>query len=257
MIRVPILMYHSVDDDSAAACVYPKRLEEQLSYLRKSGYEAVDLDAVHKYLTQGESVPQKPIVITFDDGYRDNLENAYPILKKYGLCATIYLVTGNIGSSNRWNAPRGIRQRPLLNWNEICSLADDPLLSFQAHTCTHPKLTHIHPDQAREEMAGSKHAIEDRLGRACRHFAYPHGDYNNTVRNAAEEVGFLTACSTRWGHNCPGDDLFTMFRIGVGNRDSLGDFKRILGEPPPMWKYYWLRFKKRVAGKLNDGEESQ
>lgn len=247
MIRVPILMYHSVDDDSSAACVRLRRFEEQLAYLRRSGYEAVDLDAVYGYMTLGTSLPRKPIVITFDDGYRDNLENAYPILKTHGMRATIYLVAGYLGSSNRWNAPDGVPQRPLLSWEEVCAHANDPLLSFQAHTCSHPKLTRIPLNQVREELGKSKQMIEERLGRACFHFAYPYGDYNSVVRDAAREIGFRTACSTRWGHNRAGDDLFCLFRIGVGNGDSLRDFKRILGEPPPLWKYYWLRFKERIA----------
>ena len=90
MIRIPILMYHSIDDSLAAACVRPKCFEEQMAYLKHVGYEAVDLDAVFSYMTIGVSLPSKPIVITFDDGYRDNMENAYPILKKYGMCATIF-----------------------------------------------------------------------------------------------------------------------------------------------------------------------
>jgi peptidoglycan/xylan/chitin deacetylase (PgdA/CDA1 family) len=257
MIRIPILMYHSVDDDSAAACVRPHRFEEQLSYLSRSGYEAVDLDAVYDYLTQGASISSKPIVITFDDGYRDNLENAYPILKKYGMCATIYLVTGHLGSSNRWNASDGIPQRPLMNWDEICSSANDLLLSFQAHTFSHPKLTRISANQVREELGNSKQMIEERLGKPCRHLAYPYGDYDSVVRDTAEEVGFRTACSTRWGNNRPGDDLLCLFRIGVGNDDSLRDFKRILGEPPPLWKYYWLRFKKRIAARYNRIEKTK
>ncbi|RNC69643.1 MAG: polysaccharide deacetylase family protein [Desulfuromonadales bacterium] len=257
MIRVPILMYHAVDDDPAAACVRPSRFEEQMAYLSKAGYVSVDLDAVHDYLSQGATLPQKPIVITFDDGYRDNVEIAYPILKKYGMCATIYLATGHLGYSNRWNAGDGVAQRPLLTWEEVCSAAGNPILSFQAHTCSHPKLTRIPPDQVREELGRSKQMIEERLGRECHHFAYPYGDYDDTVRDAAEEAGFLTACTTRWGHNRPGDDLFSLYRIGVRNGDSLRDFKRILGEPPPLWKYYWLRLRAKVAGKPDgDGKSA-
>ena len=247
MIRVPILMYHSVDDDSAAACVRPDRFREQMAYLKGAGYEAVDLDAVHGYMTGRATLPGKPIVITFDDGYRDNVEIAYPILKDYGMCATIYLATGHLGYTNRWNAAEGVTQRPLLTWEEVRVAANDPLLSFQAHTRTHPRLSTLPLNQAREELALSKQVIEEQLGRPCHHFAYPYGDFNDAVRDAAEEAGFHTACSTRWGHNRPGDDLFSLYRIGMSNGDSLKDFKRILGEPPPLWKYYWLRIKARFS----------
>ena len=247
MIRIPILMYHSIDDSSAAACVRPKRFEEQLAYLKRVGYEAVDLDTVYRYMTEGASISLKPIVITFDDGYQDNLKNAYPLLKKYGMCATIFLATDHLGASNRWNAVEGVPQRPLMAWQDIREAIRDSLLSFQAHTCSHPKLTHIPISQAREEMLKSKETIEDRLGRPCHHFAYPYGDFNETLITVARKAGFRTACSTRWGHNRPGDDLYSLYRIGIRNEARLSDFKRALGGPPPLWKYYWLRFKAKFG----------
>lgn len=111
MIRILILMYHSIDDSSAAACVAPKRFGAKVAYLKQVGYQAVNLDAVCKLYGAGSFptfetnccsgcfVPQR--VITFDDGYRDNLEKAYPILKKYEMCATIFLPTDHLGFSNR------------------------------------------------------------------------------------------------------------------------------------------------------------
>jgi peptidoglycan/xylan/chitin deacetylase (PgdA/CDA1 family) len=247
MIRIPILMYHSVEDDFASACVRPANFEEQVAYLHKAGYRAVDLDAVYFHITEGRPLPSKPIVISFDDGYRDNLENAYPVLKRYGMSATIFLPTGHLGFSNRWNAAAGATQRAIMTREEVRSAANDPLLSFQAHTCTHPRLTEIPIKQAREEIKKGKKDMEDLLGKPCHHLAYPYGDFNDAVRDAAEEAGFLTACTTRWGHNRQGDDSFALFRIGVGNRDTLSDFRRILGEPPPLWKYYLLRLKSALT----------
>lgn len=243
MTRVPILMYHSVDDSSTAACVRPERFEEQMAYLSKAGYQSVDLDAVYEYLSQGTALPAKPIVITFDDGYRDNLVNAYPILKKYRMRATIFLSTDYMGFSNRWNAADGVPQRQLLSWEEARVLANDPLLSFQPHTCAHPKMTIIPVNQVREELVRSKEAIEERLEGPCHHFSYPYGDFNEEVCDVVREVGFRTACTTRWGHNRKGDDPLRLYRIGIGNLDRLCDFKRVIGEPPPIWKYFWLRFK--------------
>lgn len=242
-------MYHSVDKDHVAACVWPERFEEQVAYLVKAGYTSVHMDAVYDYLAHGASIAQKPVVITFDDGYRDNLEKAYPVLKRYGMCATIFLPTGHLGFSNRWNAAAGGKQRAIMTREEVRTAAKDPMLSFQAHTCTHPKLTQIPIEQARAELMRSRDVIEDLLGKACHHFAYPYGDFNQAVRDAAEEAGFHTACTVRWGHIRQGDDRFTLYRIGVGNKDTLSDFKRILGEPTPIWKYYWLRMKSVVKPK--------
>jgi peptidoglycan/xylan/chitin deacetylase (PgdA/CDA1 family) len=242
-------MYHSVDDDSSGACVRPKRFDEQMAYLRRSGYNCIDLDTLYHHMTQRASLPARPLVITFDDGYRDNVEKALPILKKYDMRATIFLTTDHIGFDNRWVATEGIPLRPLLAWDEVRSAAAECILSFQAHTCSHPRLTQIPREQVRQEMTRSKHIIEERLGKPCRHIAYPYGDFNDEVRDVAQESGFRTACSTRWGHNRQGGDLFSLYRIGVRNGDSLSDFKRILGGPPPLWKYYWLRLKRRYLGR--------
>ena len=247
MTRIPILMYHSIDDSSSAACVRPKRFEEQLAYLKRVGYEAVDLDTVYRYMTEGASISLKPIVITFDDGYQDNLDNAYPVLKKYGMCATIFLATDYLGATNRWNEAEGVTQRPLMAWEDIRQALKSPLLSFQPHTCSHPKLTHIPLAQARQEILRSKQAIEDQIGTSCHHFAYPYGDFNGPVMELAKEVGYRTACSTRWGHNRRGDDLYSLYRIGIRNEARLSDFKRALGGPPPLWKYYWLRLRARLG----------
>jgi peptidoglycan/xylan/chitin deacetylase (PgdA/CDA1 family) len=247
MIRIPILMYHSIDDSASAACVRPKRFEEQMAYLKRIGYEAIDLDAVYHYVMESTSVCSKPIVITFDDGYRDNLDNAYPVLEKYGMCATIFLATDYLGATNRWNAAEGVMQRPLMAWEDIRQALKSPLLSFQPHTCSHPKLTHIPLAQARQEMLRSKQAIEEQIGTSCHHFAYPYGDFNETVITVARKVGFRTACSTRWGHNRQGNDLYSLYRIGIRNQDRLSDFKRALGEPAPLWKYYLLCIRARLG----------
>lgn len=247
MVRIPILMYHSIDNSASAACVRPKRFEEQMAYLKRVGYKAVDLDAVYHYVTERTSLCSKPIVITFDDGYRDNLDNAWPVLEKNEMCATIFLATDYLGATNRWNAALGVQQRLLMSWQDIRSAFRNPLLSFQPHTCSHPKLTHIPVAQTRQEMLTSKQILEDHLGTPCHHFAYPYGDFNGPVMDLAKEVGYKTACSTRWGHNRPGDDPYKLYRIGIRNQDRLSDFKRALGEPPPLWKYYWLRLKAKLG----------
>ncbi|MBW1793708.1 MAG: polysaccharide deacetylase family protein [Deltaproteobacteria bacterium] len=248
MIRIPILMYHSIDDSPAPACVRPNSFVRQMAHLRRLGYETLHLDAVYHYMAEGVPISRKPIVITFDDGYQDNLQNAYPILKKYGFCATIFVVTDYLGLTNRWNARGGVVQRPLMSWAELREVAKEPLLSFQPHTCSHPRLTQIPFVKVKEELSKSKETLEDSLGSPCHHFAYPYGDFNEKVQDAVKETGYRTACSVLWGHNRRGNDLFSLFRIGVRNQDRLSDFKRILGEPPPLWKYYWLRFRARLSG---------
>ena len=248
MTRVPILMYHAVDDSPAGACVHPHRFAEQLAYLKRAGYQTIHLDELYGSLIHGSALPAKPLVITFDDGYRDNLQVAWPLLRQAGFKATIFLATGHLGSSNRWNAADGVPQRPLLDWDEVIEAAREPQLSFQPHTHSHPRLTRIPPAQADEELRRSKETLEQRLGKACPHLAYPYGDYNRAVRDLAEQAGYHTACTVQWGHNRAGQDPLALFRIGIRNQDRLADFKKSLGEPPPLWKYYWLRAKQFGRG---------
>jgi peptidoglycan/xylan/chitin deacetylase (PgdA/CDA1 family) len=246
-MRVPILMYHSIDDDDAAACVRPGRFDEQMAYLKKAGYRTIDLDTLYDHFSAGEEVTEKSIVITFDDGYRDNVEQAAPILERYGFCATVYLPTDHLGVSNRWNAADGVPQRPLLGWDEVRRLGSDSVLSFQAHSCSHPKLSRLPLGQMEREVRRCKDLIEERLGNPCHHFAYPYGDLSDAVRDIVGAAGFHTAVTTRWGHNRPGVDLLLLCRIGIANGHRLADFKRVLGEPISRGQYYWRRLKQRLA----------
>jgi len=243
-------MYHSIADRRAGACVRPRRFAEQMAYLQDVGYQSVHLDAVYDYLVIGGQLPLKPVVITFDDGYRDNVENAHGILDKYGMCGTIFLATGHVGHTNRWNAADGVPQRPLVSWTEVRDYAGGPVFSFQGHTSSHPRLTRLPVDRVRDEMARGKRELEERLGQPCYHFAYPYGDFNQMVQDAVREAGYRTACTTRWGHVRLGANLLCLPRIGVANGDRLSDFKRILGEPLSDSQYYWRRLKARLVGGL-------
>src|SRR5690606_33830606 len=141
-------------------------------------------------LKKGENMPNKVVVITFDDGYEDNLKNAVPILEKYGFMATVFLTTGWIGDKN--HLTKHGNKLSMLDWDQIKEIHTTGLIDFQPHTVSHPRLSKIDPNQAKKEMIDSKKEIEDRLDKKCWAFAYPYGDFNKEIESAAEDLFDLT-----------------------------------------------------------------
>ena len=169
--NLPILEYHCVEE--ANLCINPLFVakgdfEQQMSSLKREGYTPITIAD----LGQIKSI-KKPIMITFDDGYENNYTKAYPILKKYNFKATIFLISGRVGTPNH------------LNIDQINIMKD--LIDFQAHTVTHPHLAQIPVQQADDELKNSKFQLESLLHKPITAMAYPYGNYNQPVIDAAKK----------------------------------------------------------------------
>ena len=162
-IAIPVLNYHKVDEQKIALSISPQEFEEQIKYLAKEGYNTITPSEMMNALEYGTPLPEKPIMITFDDGYLDNYTNAYPILKKYGFTATIFLVTGFIGNDPRF-----------MNWEEIKEMKDNGFV-FGSHTVNHKSLTELSYVELKNELLLSAEEIEQQLGHQELFFAYPTG----------------------------------------------------------------------------------
>jgi len=160
------------------------------------------------------------VVITIDDGFAEVLTLAYPVLRRHHFPAIVFLVSGLVGDADRWDAAGTLAGRPLMSWPQIAGLARDGL-GFGAHTRSHPRLPAIAPEQARDEIAGSKADIEQQLNVPIRYFAYPFGKLDAKAQALAEQAGFSAACSTRWGANDPATPCFALRRTEVAGTDSL------------------------------------
>jgi peptidoglycan/xylan/chitin deacetylase (PgdA/CDA1 family) len=227
MARVPILMYHEVTARPAPEfrkySVTARAFATQMRWLAAAGYTPVGLDALLDAREGGRPLPRRAVVITFDDGFRDCIAYAAPILGDLGFTATFYLVANLVGRTSAWlPRERGV-ELPLADWGAVRALA---AAGFEcgAHTLTHPRLPELSPAACREELAGSRATLEDRLGRPVRHFAYPFGAYNEAVRAAADEAGYRSAVSVRLGLSAPDDDRLALRRVPVLGSDSLLDF---------------------------------
>jgi peptidoglycan/xylan/chitin deacetylase (PgdA/CDA1 family) len=246
-------MIAEVDDTHEKRyAVSPKRFKKQMKYLKRTGYTPISLDALHKYLVnKTDKLPQKPILITFDDGYMDNYENALPILKEYNFPATVFVVSDLIGGSNQWDMIKGHPERSLMGWREIEEMQRYGI-AIGSHTLNHPSLSLLNQRDARKEIEESKKVLEDKLGVQINHFAYPYGDRNSVVMEMVKQVGYKTACSTRSGFNTGDTGLFDLRRIEVYGTDALWQFALKLKHGVNTMdavlpgKYYLSRFKERI-----------
>jgi peptidoglycan/xylan/chitin deacetylase (PgdA/CDA1 family)/GT2 family glycosyltransferase len=222
----PILMYHAFGKPGEAPSRYilpVDRFKRQMAWLKRLRYRVLSLEDYLHYRAEDRLLPTRSVVITADDGYADNYAVAYPILRHYGLPASIFLVSGNVGDVNRWDEQGLLRDRALLSWTEIKEMLRDGV-TFGAHTQTHPMLTAVSPDRARAEIAGSRAELEQALGQPIRLFSYPHGKYDATARSIVEQEGYSGACSTRAGMNSPATPEFELRRTEVRGTDSFVRF---------------------------------
>ena len=216
--RLLILMYHYIRTGVPASdrlgqglSVAPADLDAQLRVLVQRGYVSVTLDDLVA-ARQGETVlPPRAAVLTFDDGYADFYTAAWPILQRYGLSATIYIISGKLG------------QPGYLACDQLRELADAGV-TVAAHSVTHPRLPALSDAALAREMRESRRQLEECLSQPVRHFAYPSGAYDDRVRAAAAEAGYLTATTTRYGVARPDLDPLTLPRLRVFGGISLSQF---------------------------------
>ena len=216
------LMYHKVNNvPGNAATVPPALFDEQMAQLSELGYAAVGLDAVLRHYLAGEPLPAGATLITFDDAYRDVLENALPVLRRYGYPSVLFAPTGYVGESRplpheRRLAARGIVNRTV-DWGELREL-EAAGVRVECHAISHRPLSALDLGTATREIAVAKLRLEDALGREVTAFAYPKGAeahfgpvHVSLVRQAGYELGFTSVS----GANGPASDRFRLRRYNI------------------------------------------
>ncbi|MBN2312744.1 MAG: polysaccharide deacetylase family protein [Sedimentisphaerales bacterium] len=167
-----------------------------------------------QHIHNGTPLPSKAIAVTFDDGYRDNYENAYPVLEKYHIPATVFLTTDFIGTGEipRWEKGHYTDEKTLmLSWRQVREMSDTGI-SFGSHTLTHPFLARIPRKQVEKETRLSKEIIEQKIGKSVTTFAYPSGNYNSDIKAIVKKAGYSAAVSTVSGYNFVHDDVHALKR---------------------------------------------
>ncbi len=226
---VPILMYHEIappsETDSHLA-VSPDAFADQLAYLHDEGFHTVTTDEVSRAVAGGDdTLPDRAVALTFDDGFADFHSRALPLLEHHGFTATVFVTTGWVQDAGP--LPAGQRPGPMLSWSQIEEAARSGI-EIGGHSRLHPQLDQLPPALLREELYLSKAKLEDKLGSRVRGLAYPFGYSNAAVRSMARELGHRYGCAV--GNLMIGDapDLFALPRLTVGPRTGMSMFQQLV-----------------------------
>lgn len=233
---IPILVFHKVapipsDAQYPRNYVRPEQFDQLLGSLQRAGYRSIDFDQYLAARNGQGSLPRKPIILTFDDGYRATIETAVPILQRHGFSATVFVVPGRFGGTNGWDANE--RQEPLLTADEVRGWRSRGI-SFASHTMTHVRLTTVPRDTALRELRDSRAALEQLLGTPVQTICYPWAQHDAAVRNLAQEAGYTCGVGIRRRLNRADTDVMALHRIPVTYLDSTFRVR---------WDLFRLRFR--------------
>ncbi len=223
-IRVPILTYHYVssapdtrDTLRVMLSVRPEVFERQMNYLSEHGYTPITLGDLLLAFDGKVRLPDKPVILTFDDAYRDFYTNAFPILRRYNFRSTVFVIYNSMGLSGN------------LTRDQIRELFGSGLVDIGAHTISHPHLTSLASDSARREIVESKERLSQELEIPIVYFSYPYGSYSPEHVEMVRSAGFAVAVTLHRGSIHTKDTIFSLSRITVGQWDDVM-FARKLSE---------------------------
>ncbi|MEM1369080.1 MAG: polysaccharide deacetylase family protein [Cyanobacteria bacterium P01_H01_bin.15] len=225
--KVPILMYHDIlPEKEVFFDVTPEELAEHFDAIREAGMTPIDIDWLMAHLRSGRSLPAKPVLITFDDGYKGHFRYVYPLLREYGYPAVFSIYV------NKMDLQPG---RPGVTWEDLEIMATDPLVTIASHSISHADdLRVLEDDELWEEVVTSKQILEERLGIPIHYFTYPVGRNDERVRAVVEEAGYRAALAMDdYDERFAGqsDSLLALSRFGQSR--ILEVIEKAWGGPPP------------------------
>ncbi len=222
---VPILSYHQVNDiDKNANTLTVEQFDAQMKYLVDNGYNVITPDELLDNWNGGGNLPQNPVIITFDDGHIDIYKNVFPILQKYNLRATFFVVTDYVNLY-----PNHV------TWNQLREMQSSGLADIESHTLSHKLIPDIYSrDKLWDQIYGSKQAIEWYLKKPANFIAYPNGKYTVEAEEMSKQVGYRAGFTNEYelAKNEPNNYVFGRIPIFGANSHTLLRFKaRLLGAP--------------------------
>lgn len=224
---VSILMYHQVGRfarPKAHRAVYCDvgRFAWQMGWLKRGGYHVISLDEAWRGLYQGAPLPERAVVLTFDDGYENFAEHAWPILRRHGFPAAVFLVASLVGRRADWLDDMG--ERPALMSGPTIRRLQGEGVTFGSHAVDHVRLSALPAHEQRRQIVDSKRMLEDLLGQPVRHFCYPYGDYDAHCRDLVAEAGYCTGLTCIRGAANTADNAFELPRKAISYGDNLLGF---------------------------------
>ena len=215
--KILVLNYHQIANNFTPLSVPPAVFDEQMAYLKDHGYITITPEELYEGIEENLSLPEKPVLITFDDGYVDNYNNALPIIKKYGMRATVFIVPGFTDNNPNY-----------LTWNQLKEMERNGF-NGQSHTLTHQALEELPDDAIRAELLNSKLMLEKNLGHPIDFLAYPTGTYNLHIAGIAKDVGYKAAFTIKYGNVDKGSNIYALERVPIFQTENTmkGFFERI------------------------------
>ena len=228
MNSITILMYHQVGEfapmkNHRATFCHIRNFRKQMRFLKRFGYSVLSLSDAWSMLREARPIPKRAVVLTFDDGYDNFREYAFPELRRHDFPSTVFLVANKIGGRADWLLDDAMDAPPLLDRETILDLRRQGV-DFQSHGCSHSRLSKLPVDEARREIAGSKTTLESLMGEPVRFLCYPYGDYDPTTVDLAREAGYEAAVTCRRGRAVPEDPPLELPRIAVSYGTGLAGF---------------------------------
>ena len=228
--KVLVLNYHMVNRMFISLAIDPEDFDWQMKYLVDHGYHTISPDELYAFLEGKGTLPDRPVLITFDDGYVDNYTNAYPILKKYNLKATIFMVTGFVSE-----------RKGYLTWDQLREMEQHGITA-QSHTVTHAPLPELSDERIREELIVSKQQAEAELGHPIEFIAYPTGAHDLHIVGIAKEAGYKGGFTVKYGNVDRSSNVYAMERVPVFRTSATNvDFVDRLRYTSNITQYGWTR----------------
>jgi peptidoglycan/xylan/chitin deacetylase (PgdA/CDA1 family) len=227
-----VLMYHSIADSDWFFSVPPRDFEHQMRYL-KENFNPVKLRDVAEFVRGERELPPRSVAITFDDGYEDFYTNALPILEKYKIPATLFVIAGEPDRKELGN------NFALLGWDKIREIKTRGLVEIGSHALTHKKLTRLNPEEAENELKASRVIIERESGALPYFLAYPKGNFNSAAREMAQKSGFSGAVTAVQRLVKKGGDPYVIPRIQIDRSTSFWEFKIKLTRSADWYYKLW------------------
>ena len=259
-LKLPVLLYHHIGNPLPGSypllTVTPKKFAEQIKWLVKNGYQGICPSEWLAYCRKEGGLPEKPVLITFDDAYEEIVEHAFPLLHEHGFEAAVFVVTGRIGQTNDWDRQIGYTQHRLMTADQIKEWSHKGI-EFGSHSRTHRKLTILLYSEMEDEITRSRKDLTKLVQQPVVSFSYPHGCYDENVRNFMSRT-FPLAFTVIPGMNTVETDPLQLRRTTVLPSDTLMSFSfRVRYGRSPMDRFRRRTMRKLIAQSSSGQRPSQ